>query len=106
MALKADKVSLFTTPAGRMKLLLHLPNFIKLYWRLFKDRRVSLLPKLILVAGLIYVIVPTDLIPDFPLIGLGQLDDALVMVVALRLFMALAPRRVVEEHVRLIDEGL
>ena len=99
------KAALFATPQGRLKLLLHLPNLIKFYWRLFTDKRVSLLAKVVLVAGLVYFVVPTDLIPDFPLVGLGQLDDAVVLILALRGFVALAPRRVVEEHVRLIDEG-
>jgi len=90
----------------RTRLLLHLPHFIKLYWRLFTDRRISLLPKAILVAGLVYLVVPLDLIPDFPLVGLGWLDDMVVMVLALQLFIRLAPRRIVEEHVQLIDQGL
>jgi uncharacterized membrane protein YkvA (DUF1232 family) len=86
-------------------MLLHLPNFIRLYWRLFTDRRVSWLPKAVLIAGIAYFVVPLDLIPDFPAIGLGQLDDAAVLIGALQLFVRLAPRRVVEEHVQLIDQG-
>lgn len=100
------KLHLFGTPEGRMKLLMHVPNFIKLYWRLAMDRRVSVGPKLVLLAGLAYFIMPLDLLPDFPLVGLGWTDDLVVMAVALKLFISLAPRHVVEEHVRLIDEGV
>ncbi len=101
----AEKVAYYTSPAGRLRLLLHLPNLIKLFWRLLRDRRVGLLPKIIFLAGVAYFIIPLDLIPDFPLVGLGQIDDFAVLLVASRLFIALAPRNVVEEHVHLIDSG-
>ncbi len=84
---------------------LHLPNFIKLYWRLFRDRRVPLLPKVILVTGLAYVVSPADILPEiFGVFGL--VDDAVILVVVLRGFIALCPHNVVDEHVRLISEGL
>ncbi|MEN6546401.1 MAG: DUF1232 domain-containing protein [Armatimonadia bacterium] len=100
-----DKVAYYSSPAGKLRLMLHLPNLIKLYWRVFMDKRVSWLPKLVLVGGLAYFVFPFDAIPDFPLIGLNQLDDLAVLLFAVRAFVALAPRHVVEEHVRLIDEG-
>jgi len=93
-------------PLRAARFILHLPNFFKLYWRLFTDRRVSLLPKIVLVLGVAYLLVPTDIIFDFlPLPPLGWLDDTVVLIMAGKAFMALCPRRVVEEHVRLIDEG-
>jgi uncharacterized membrane protein YkvA (DUF1232 family) len=101
----AEKVGFYTSPGGKMRLLWHLPNLIKLYWRVFTDRRVSILPKLVLVAGVVYFLVPFDLLPDFPLIGLGQVDDLAVLILALRGFISLSPRVVVEEHVRLLDGG-
>jgi len=101
----ADKVAFYSSPMGKLRLLAHLPHLLKLYWRVFTDRRVSLLPKLVLVAGVLYFSVPLDLIPDFPLVGLGQMDDLAVLILAARLFIAMSPRSVVEEHVRLIDEG-
>lgn len=91
-------------PLSVARFLLHLPNFVKLYWRLFTDRRVSLLPKAILVMGIAYLLVPTDALFDF-LLPLGLVDDAAVLIIAAKAFMALCPRRIVEEHVRLIDEG-
>jgi uncharacterized membrane protein YkvA (DUF1232 family) len=102
----AEKVLFYNSPPGKMRLLAHLPHLLKLYWRVFTDRRVSLVPKLVLLAGVLYFIIPLDLIPDFPLVGLGQVDDVAVFILAARLFIGLAPRSVVEEHVRLIDEGV
>ncbi len=64
----------------------------KLIFRLFLDRRVSLLLKLIPVAGVLFVINPVD----FP----GFLDDLLVLIFSLILFVELCPRTVVEEHRR------
>jgi len=95
-----------SSPLGLARFILHLPNFFKLYWRLFTDRRVSLLPKIILVLGVAYLLVPSDILFDFlPLPPLGLFDDTVVLIVAAKGFMALCPRRIVEEHVRLIDEG-
>lgn len=101
-----EKAVHFSTPAGKIRLLAHLPHMIKLYWRLLLDRRVSWLPKIILVGGILYCITPLDIIPDFPLVGFGQMDDLAVLLVTARMFIAMAPRRVVEEHVELIDQGV
>ncbi len=88
-----------------LRFLVHLPNFVKLYWRLFHDRRVSLFPKVLLVLAIIYVISPWDFLPDWNFPIIGELDDVVVLVLALRAFIPLCPRAVVDEHVRLIDEG-
>lgn len=91
-------------PRSVMRLLVHLPNFIKLYTRLFKDPRVSWLPKVILIAALLYAVIPFDAVFDW-LVPLGWVDDIVVLVGAATMFIKLCPRRVVEEHVHLIDEG-
>lgn len=47
--------------------------------------------KLILVAGLLYVAIPSDLLPDLlPL--LGQLDDAIALIVAGTAFLKITQR--------------
>jgi len=61
-----------------------------LFLSLILDRRVSILLKLIPLAGLLYLINPVD----FP----GWLDDAFVVIVSLVLFVELCPRAVVDEH--------
>jgi len=87
-----------------LRLLRHLPDFAKLYWRLFWDRRVPLLPKLVLVLAAIYIVSPIDLLPELAgLIGLS--DDVLVALAAVGSFIPMCPRWVVEEHVRRIDQG-
>ena len=88
-----------------LQLLIHAPNFIRLFWRLYQDKRVSFLPKAVLALGVLYFIIPLDLIPEFPLVFLGYFDDAAIMYVAVRLFIKLCPSNVVQEHVRLIDQG-
>ena len=85
-------------------LLFHLPNFLRLFWRLLKDSRVGLAPKLLLLGMLAYVIVPFDFLPDF-IPPLGQLDDLLVIFLGLKGFVRLCPPDVVREHVRAIAAG-
>lgn len=81
-----------------LKLFLHLPNFARLYWRLFRDRRVSILPKLLLVLTLVYFVWPFDVIPDFiPVIG--EMDDVAILLSGLWLFVRLSPPEVVRETV-------
>ena len=84
-----------------VQLVAHLPRFVKLFSRLASDSRVGLGPKLLLAGILAYLILPTDLFPDF-LIGLGQVDDLLVLFLGLKLFLRLCPKAVVQEHVRAI----
>ncbi|QLQ07439.1 MAG: DUF1232 domain-containing protein [Anaerolineae bacterium] len=66
--------------------------------RLFLDGRVPTLNKLLLpLLVLAYVVFPVDLLPDF-IPGLGQLDDLAVILVAVRLFVMLAPKDVVAQY--------
>jgi len=69
----------------------------RLIWRLWQDSRVPIWLKLIPPATLVYLFLPLDLFPD-PLLGLGQLDDLAVILLGLRLFVALAPKEVVHQH--------
>jgi uncharacterized membrane protein YkvA (DUF1232 family) len=74
---------------------------LRLVWRLLWDRRVPLFPKLIILAAAIYVISPVDLIPDV-ILGLGQLDDIGISLLAIGVFIQLCPPALVEEHRRAI----
>lgn len=89
-------------PFQVIRLVRHLPNFLKLVWRLFIDRRVGILPRLVLVAAVAYFVVPLDF--DW-LVPLGYMDDLIVAYLAARAFIALCPKWVVQEHVRRIDAG-
>ena len=82
------------------RLVWHLPNFAKLYWRLFKDRRVPLRAKAVLVAAVLYVLDPVDLLPELLFPFIGTLDDLVVVVLAARWFISLCPPDVVQERVR------
>ena len=86
------------------QLLRHLPSFVRLFTWLMKDSRVSLSPKLVVLGILAYVIVPADFLPDF-LIGIGQIDDFMVIVAGLKLFLKLCPPEVVQEHLQSISAG-
>ncbi len=85
------------------RLIWHLPNFVKLYWRLFQDRRVPLRAKAVLVAAALYVLDPIDLLPEvfFPFIG--TLDDLAVVMLAARWFISLCPPDVVQEQVQKVS---
>lgn len=69
-----------------------LGNRLRLIARLMADRRVSPLLKLIPVASLVYLVVPTDLLPIIPL------DDAAVLWLGSYLFVEMCPQEVVREH--------
>ncbi|MBM3239065.1 hypothetical protein FJZ31_22460 [Candidatus Poribacteria bacterium] len=99
------------------KIIYHIPNFVKLFWRLFQDPRVPIYQKVIpIVFGALAVIVATiyfiglklDLIPDiFPLIGV--MDDivisiAIIFVPGAWVFVKVCPKDVVLEHVERIDK--
>ena len=86
-----------------LRMLWHLPNFVKLYWRLFTDRRVPLRAKAILVGAALYVLDPIDFLPDLLFPFFGMLDDLAVVLLAARWFISLGPPDVVQEQVRKIS---
>src|SRR5690606_12179907 len=59
-----------------------LPRFLSLLWGLYRDSRVSVFDKALVVATIGYVVMPLDLIPDFIPV-LGQLDDLYLLALAL-----------------------
>jgi uncharacterized membrane protein YkvA (DUF1232 family) len=61
-----------------------IPDCIVLVSRLARDRRISRPRRAVLFVVLGYLALPIDLVPDF-LPGIGQLDDAVVLGLALRL---------------------
>ena len=73
---------------------------LRLGLRLFFDSRVPLWPKLIPVFSILYILSPFDLIPDFTLPVIGYVDDTAILFLSLYLFVRLAPKPLVEEHLR------
>lgn len=74
-----------------------IPNFLKLLYRLFRDSRVPLAEKALIVGTIAYVVSPIDLLPDvIPFIG--QVDDLyLIGLVVLRL-LARTDDDILREH--------
>lgn len=64
-----------------------IPDCLVMVARLARDRRVSRSRRMLLLAVLAYLAFPIDLIPDF-LPGAGQLDDAVLLALALRVLLA------------------
>jgi uncharacterized membrane protein YkvA (DUF1232 family) len=60
-----------------------IPDCLVLVSRLAKDKRISRRRRLVLFGVLAYLALPIDLVPDF-LPGIGQLDDAVLLGLALR----------------------
>lgn len=70
----------------------------RLAWRLFRDSRVPGWVKVIPIGALIYLISPIDLIPGLVVPGLGQVDDLVLLLLALKAFVDVSPPGVVREH--------
>ena len=73
------------------------PHCLVLFRRLLRDPRVSRLRKLVLLPTVAYLVFPLDLIPDFIPV-LGQLDDALIVALALRVLVRGAGADLLHEH--------
>ncbi len=99
----ADLIRLGLSPSHLLRFFRHLPNFAKLYWRLFWDPDTPLRAKTIIVVATVYFISPLDLIPNLVYPFLGTIDDLVIAWTALRGFIYLCPPNVVQEHVKRID---
>lgn len=70
---------------------------LRLTWRLIRDPRVPLWAKVIPFITLGYILLPIDFIPDvLPIIG--QIDDLGLLLAGMRLFEAVSPDDVVQQH--------
>ncbi len=71
----------------------------RLAWYLVRSPEVPLYLKLLPALAVVYVLLPTDFIPDvFPV--LGQLDDVTALLVGAKVFIELAPQEVVAQYMR------
>ncbi len=74
-----------------------IPALLRLFRDLLRDPRVPRGPKLWLWLGLLYLLNPLDLLPEFiPVIG--PIDDAVVAALVLRHLIRRAGPEVVREH--------
>jgi len=101
-----------TAPAGQgdpfprdrfTALLRRLPSYARLAWHLARDERLSRSRQVALLAGAAYLVSPVDLVPGFIPVA-GQLDDALVVLLAIRLALAGLP--VADRDAALAEAGL
>ena len=74
-----------------------IPDCVVLVKRLLADERISRWRKLVLVPLIGYLAMPIDLVPDFVTVA-GQLDDAIVIGLALRVVLRGGDRAVLHEH--------
>jgi uncharacterized membrane protein YkvA (DUF1232 family) len=73
------------------------PDCLVLFRRLLGDPRVPRRRKLLVAASIGYLAFPFDLVPDFiPVVG--QLDDAIVVVLALRAVLREGGPELLAEH--------
>ncbi|MGH8012641.1 MAG: hypothetical protein ACREQ4_09095, partial [Candidatus Binataceae bacterium] len=83
---------------------IYLPQFLRVFYRLMLDRRVSILAKMVPFMGLLLLITPPALELDLiPIVG--ELDWLLVGYLCLKLFLWLCPPDVVREHVAQVARG-
>jgi uncharacterized membrane protein YkvA (DUF1232 family) len=74
-----------------------IPDCLVLFKRLIADDQVSGWRKAALVGLIAYLAMPFDLVPDFIPIA-GQLDDAIVVALALRLVLRAGGPELLREH--------
>ena len=81
------------------ELALLVPNLMRLFAGLMRDRRVPVRAKIVLGLASLWLASPIDLIPDFiPIVG--SFDDAIVAGLALRILLGTTDERIVREHWR------
>ena len=73
------------------------PDCVVLFKRLLSDPRVEWWRKVLLVLVIVYLASPIDLVPDFIPVA-GQLDDAILVVIALRVLLRGTGPRLLAEH--------
>jgi uncharacterized membrane protein YkvA (DUF1232 family) len=80
-----------------------LPKYARLAWRLARDERLPRSRRAALVVGAAYLVSPIDLVPGIIPVA-GQLDDAVAVLLAIRLALAGLPTA--DREAALTDAGL
>ena len=74
-----------------------IPDCIVLSRRLLADDRIPRRRKLLLAALIAYLAMPIDIVPDFVPVA-GQLDDAIIVALALRSILRASGPQLLREH--------
>ena len=85
------------------RIIYHIPNFMKLSFKLLKDKRVPFYLKLLVYGAIAYIVSPFDLLPDFLIPFIGFFEDIIIAILCLIGLVKLSPPEVVEEHVKTIN---
>ncbi|HKN14995.1 MAG TPA: hypothetical protein VJX68_17535 [Candidatus Binatus sp.] len=94
----------FLGPMQLSRLVMYLPQFVRVFYRLMRDERVPMLAKLVPWMGVLLIFTPPALELDMvPIVG--ELDWLLIGYLSLKLFIWLCPPDVVREHVSQIGRG-
>lgn len=90
-------------PGDFLYLVTHLRTLVRLTASLLSDARLPVSLRLLPIAALGYLVLPTDVLADwfFPLFGFS--DDFLVMYFCFKLFYKRCPPQLVQEHLRKIE---
>ena len=102
--MKRNRKSVLNDPSKNLSVLTNLFKQLRLVWLLFRDGQVPFLTKLVLPLSLLYLVSPIDILPDF-IVGLGQLDDLGVLLLAMSLFVRLCPPRLVDHYRNQLEYG-
>lgn len=77
-------------------------KYAKIYWLLFKDPKTPKISKIMVLAALVYLIWPFDLIPDIiPFAGL--IDEIIIIPLLFYIATKFIPKSVVEDNKRKVS---
>ncbi len=94
----------FLGPMQLSRLVMYLPQFVRLFYRLWTDERVPALAKTVPFMGGLLMLTPPALELDMiPIVG--ELDWLVIAYISLKVFIWLCPPDVVREHVINIGRG-
>ncbi|MDM8520903.1 DUF1232 domain-containing protein [Anaerolineales bacterium HSG6] len=91
-------------PNGGLGIMVEIIKRLRLVWALFMDSRVPIWTKSILPMSWVYLISPIDLIPDM-MLGVGQMDDLGVLLLAMALFVKVCPQDIVQDYMDELEYG-
>ena len=84
--------------APRSNMWVTLKRQARLIVELMRDRRVPIWMRAIPILGFVYLVSPIELLPDVALLPFGILDDLVVIVICLTIFLAIVPQEIVKDH--------
>jgi uncharacterized membrane protein YkvA (DUF1232 family) len=75
---------------------------MRTFFRILRDRRTPYLARFVLLAALLYWLLPSDIIADDSVLP-GFLDDIVIVVLAAKVFMYLCPDSLVARHATAVE---